>query len=204
MASLKYWIWLAELPRVGSQLKLALLEHFGEPDAIYYGEKEEYSLVEGMNRSAVNALLDKSLEAADRILGDCDRLGLRVITLRDTDYPDRLRNIFDPPLLLYVQGRMPRFDDEVAIAMVGTRKVSPYAMEMGEKLGATRRRIAARCGPEASPPQSSAAGTTLFIRRKIGGFMKTSPPGELFSQSTRRGLSTWAGIFLCATVSSAV
>lgn len=134
MASLKYWIWLAELPRVGSQLKLALLEHFGEPDAIYYGEKEEYSLVEGMNRSAVNALLDKSLEAADRILGDCDRLGLRVITLRDTDYPDRLRNIFDPPLLLYVQGRMPRFDDEVAIAMVGTRKVSPYAMEMGEKL----------------------------------------------------------------------
>lgn len=134
MASLKYWIWLAELPRVGSQLKLALLEHFGGPDAIYYGEKEEYSLVEGMNRSAVNALLDKSLEAADRILGDCDRLGLRVITLRDTDYPDRLRNIFDPPLLLYVQGRMPRFDDEVAIAMVGTRKVSPYAMEMGEKL----------------------------------------------------------------------
>ena len=134
MASLKYWIWLAELPRVGSQLKLALLEHFGEPDAIYYGEKEEYSLGEGMNRSAVNALLDKSLEAADRILGDCDRLGLRVITLRDTDYPDRLRNIFDPPLLLYVQGRMPRFDDEVAIAMVGTRKVSPYAMEMGEKL----------------------------------------------------------------------
>ena len=134
MASLKYWIWLAELPRVGSQLKLALLEHFGEPDAIYYGEKAEYSLVEGMTRTAAGALEDKSLDGADRILGDCDRLGLRIITLRDTEYPDRLRNIFDPPLLLYVQGRMPRFDDEVAVAMVGTRRASPYAVEMGEKL----------------------------------------------------------------------
>lgn len=134
MAALKYWIWLAQLSGLGNQLKLALLEHFGEPDAVYYGEQEEYALVEGMNRAAVNALLDKSLEGADRILGDCDRLGLRIITLRDTEYPDRLRNIFDPPLLLYVQGRMPRFDDEVAIAMVGTRRASPYAMEMGEKL----------------------------------------------------------------------
>lgn len=134
MAALKYWIWLAQLSGLASQLKLALLGHFGEPDAVYYGEQEEYALVEGMNRAAVNALLDKSLEGADRILGDCDRLGLRIITLRDTEYPDRLRNIFDPPLLLYVQGRMPRFDDEVAIAVVGTRRASPYAMEMGEKL----------------------------------------------------------------------
>lgn len=134
MAALKYWIWLAQLSGLGNQLKLALLEHFGEPDAVYYGEQEEYALAEGMNRAAVNALLDKSLEGADRTLGDCDRLGLRIITLRDTEYPDRLRNIFDPPLLLYVQGRMPRFDDEVAIAMVGTRRASPYAMEMGEKL----------------------------------------------------------------------
>ena len=51
--------------------------------------------------------------ARDRILGDCDRLGLRIITMRDVEYPDRLRNIYDPPLLLYVQGRMPRFDEEV-------------------------------------------------------------------------------------------
>lgn len=134
MAQLKYWIWLSNLPTLSNQMKLSLLEHFGEPDRIYYGEKEEYFLVQGMTRSMAGALEDKSLETADRILGDCDRLGLRIITLRDTEYPDRLRNIFDPPLLLYVQGRMPRFDEEVAIAMVGTRRASPYAMEMGEKL----------------------------------------------------------------------
>lgn len=134
MASLKYWLWLSRLPQVGSQLKLSLLEHFGDPDKIYYGEKEEYFLVKGMNRIAAAALENKSMEEADRILGDCDRLGLRVLTMQDAGYPDRLRNIYDPPLLLYVQGRMPQFDEEVAIAMVGTRRASPYAMEMGEKL----------------------------------------------------------------------
>ena len=134
MAQLKYWLWLANLPKLNNQMKLALLEHFGEPDKIYYGEKEEYFLVQGMTKSLAQELENKGLEAADRILGDCDRLGLRILTIRDTEYPDRLRNIYDPPLLLYVQGRMPRFDDEVAISMVGTRRASPYAVEMGEKL----------------------------------------------------------------------
>ena len=134
MTQLKYWLWLANLPRTGSQVKLALLEHFGSPENIYYADKEEYLLVEGMNRPAAESLGDKSLAAADRILGDCDRLGLRIVTKQDVEYPDRLRNIYDPPLLLYIQGRMPRFDDEVAVAMVGTRRASPYAMEMGEKL----------------------------------------------------------------------
>ncbi len=134
MAQLKYWLWLANLPKLNNQMKLALLEHFGEPDKIYYGEKEEYFLVPGMNRTAAEILENKDLERADRILGDCDRLGLRIITMRDVEYPDRLRNIYDPPLLLYVQGRMPRFDEEVAVAKVGTRRASPYAMDMGEKL----------------------------------------------------------------------
>ena len=134
MSTLKYWVWLASLPKVSNQMKLALLEHFGGAEKIYFGEKEEYSLVKGMTRPVADALENKSLDAADRILGDCDRLGLRIITKMDAEYPDRLRNIFDPPLLLYVQGRMPRFDEEAAIAMVGTRQASAYAMEMGEKL----------------------------------------------------------------------
>lgn len=134
MAAIKYWLWLANLPKLGSQMKLTLLEHFGEPDKIYYSDKEEYFHVKGMTRSAAEALENKNLERTDRILGDCDRLGLRIITMQDAEYPDRLRNIYDPPLLLYVQGRMPRFDEEVAIAMVGTRRASAYALEMGEKL----------------------------------------------------------------------
>lgn len=134
MAALKYWLWLTGVSHLGNQRKLALLQHFGGPEEIYFADPEEYAQVEGMTRPGVKALEKKDLSEADRILGDCDRLGLRIVTMRDTDYPDRLRNIFDPPLLLYVQGRMPLLDDEVAVAMVGTRQASPYALEMGEKL----------------------------------------------------------------------
>lgn len=134
MAALKFWLWLANLAKVSNQMKLTLLEHFGGAEQIYYGEKEEYFLVKGMTRQTADILSDKSLDQTDRILGDCDKLNLRIITKMDTDYPDRLRNIFDPPLLLYVQGRMPRFDEEVAVAMVGTRQASAYALEQGEKL----------------------------------------------------------------------
>ncbi len=135
MASLKYWLWLSSLPKVSLRMKHVLLDAFETPEKIYFSESGEYSLVEGITRPVIAALEEgRSLDGADRILGDCERLGLRVLTIQDTEYPDRLRNICDPPLLLYVQGRMPLFDDEVTVAMVGTRRTSPYAAAMGEKL----------------------------------------------------------------------
>ena len=128
MASLRYWLWLSALRGVSNLQKLSLLEHFCEPDAVYYGEREEYLLVDGMTKGAAEALEQKSLDEAERIWGECDRLGLRILTIRDAEYPDRLRNIYDPPIVLYVRGRLPRFDEEVAIAMVGTRSASPASL----------------------------------------------------------------------------
>lgn len=134
MATWKHWLWLSTLRGVGSQLKLDLLDHFGDPEAIYYGQREEYLLVPGMTATAADALENKDCGEADRILADCQRLGLQLLTLHDAAYPGRLRSIPDPPLLLYVQGRMPLFDGEAALAMVGTRRASPYALEAGERL----------------------------------------------------------------------
>ena len=54
--------------------------------------------------------------------------------MQDADYPVRLRNIFEPPSLLYVKGQLPVIDEEVAVAMVGTRKASPYGVEAAEKI----------------------------------------------------------------------
>lgn len=134
MAQLKYWLWLANLPKLNNQMKLALLEHFGEPDKIYYGEKEEYFLVPGMNRTAAEILENKDLERADRILGDCDRLGIRLLTLQDATYPERLKAIHQPPMVLYWKGRQFAFDEEVAIAMVGARKATPYGVDTASRL----------------------------------------------------------------------
>ena len=135
MANIKYWLWLSQLEALTGPVKTALLAHFASPETIYFADREERALVEGITSRQLDALEDKSLNRVEKILGDCQRLGLRVVTIADTEYPDRLRSIFDPPLLLYVQGHMPAFDDEVAIAMVGTRRCSSYGARTAERLG---------------------------------------------------------------------
>lgn len=134
MAGLKYWVWLGEVKNLSSRAKLLLLEHFGTPEEAYYADADEYRLIEGLGAKQIELLADKSLSGADKILGDCQKLGLRILTMQDADYPVRLRNIYEPPCLLYVQGQLPAFDEEVAIAMVGTRRATPYGIGTAEKL----------------------------------------------------------------------
>ena len=135
MSALKYWLWLTELPGLKNQTRLALLRHFPTPEDVYYADPEEVLLTEGITREQAKLLEDKDCSGADRILADCQRLDLDILTIQDAGYPNRLRNIYDPPCLLYVRGRLPAFDDEASIAVVGTRDCTPYGVSCAEKLG---------------------------------------------------------------------
>lgn len=135
MASLKYWLWLSTRKGLGTLGALRLLEHFVTPEQVYFARSEEYDLVEGLPRSGRPELDDKDLSRVQGILADCDRLGLRILTMQDADYPERLRQIPDPPLVLYVRGKLPVFDEEVAIGVVGTRNPTVYGRKMAAKLG---------------------------------------------------------------------
>lgn len=135
MSALKYWVWLAECRGVSNQARLALLRHFGSPEDVFYADTGEILLTEGITREQAKALEDHKLNKADKILADCQRLGLRILTIQDAEYPGRLQNIYDPPCLLYVKGRLPAIDEEAAVAVVGTRDCTPYGVTCAEKLG---------------------------------------------------------------------
>lgn len=135
MSALKYWVWLSECRGVSNQTRLALLRHFGSPEDVFYADAGELLLTEGITRDQVHALEDHKLDKADKVLADCQRLGLRILTIQDAEYPSRLQNIYDPPCLLYVKGRLPAFDEEAAVAVVGTRDCTPYGIACAEKLG---------------------------------------------------------------------
>ena len=135
MSALKYWLWLTELRGLKNQTRLALLRHFGTPEDVFYADAGEILLTEGITREQAAILEDHRLDTADRILADCQRLDLRLLTIQDAEYPGRLKNIYDPPCLLYVKGRLPAFDEEVAVAVVGTRDATPYGISSAEKLG---------------------------------------------------------------------
>ena len=132
---LKYWLWLTNLRGLTNQTRLALLRHFGSPEDLYYADEGEILLTEGITRQQASRLADHDLSTANRILADCQRLDIGILTLQDAAYPSRLKNIYDPPCLLYVKGRLPAFDEEAAIAVVGTRECTPYGVSCAEKLG---------------------------------------------------------------------
>lgn len=135
MASLKYWLWLSTRKGLGSLGALRLLDHFLTPEQIYFARSEEYDMVEGVSPAGRTELADKDLSRVQEILADCDRLGLRILTMQDADYPERLRQIADPPIVLYIRGKLPVFDEEVAVGVVGTRTPTVYGTKMASRLG---------------------------------------------------------------------
>ena len=132
---LVHWIWLAHRPGVNDRMKVRLLQHFRDPEDIYYADGEGYRHVEGMTAEAEKALKDKDLSGAEAVLESCRREGLHILTFQDAAYPSKLKNIADPPVLLYYKGQLPDFDALPVIGVVGTRKASAYGMQSAKRMG---------------------------------------------------------------------
>ena len=133
---LLHWIWLAARPGVNDRIKAAVLHHFQDPEDAYYADPEAYALVDGMTEDVAAALKDKDLSEAKKILETCQRKEIGILTYQDAMYPNRLKNIIDPPLVLYYKGKLPEFDALPVIAVVGTRGATAYGLKTAKNLGA--------------------------------------------------------------------
>ncbi len=134
MSMLTYWIWLSLRRGLRPESREALLERFGDPRAVFLATDRE--IEEIVYRDAERATLrDRSLARTEAVMDDCARLEAQILTLQDAAYPIRLRNIYDPPCVLYVLGRLPAVDEKAAIAVVGTRKATAYGLKMGRQMG---------------------------------------------------------------------
>ena len=80
-------------------------------------------------------LCSRNLERTEQILALCQEKNIHILTLHDAAYPDRLRQIADPPLVLYVRGNLPFMDELPTVAIVGTRKASAYGIKVATRLG---------------------------------------------------------------------
>ena len=130
-----HWIWLATRPDMTDREKVRLLEHFRDPEDIYFADTQAYAGVEGLTEAAAEALKDKNLLPAEQVLVDCARERVNILTIRDGAYPARLKNIPDPPLVLYWKGKLPDLDSLPVIGVVGTRKASVYGMTAAKRMG---------------------------------------------------------------------
>lgn len=142
MSELKYWVWLSTRFGVRPKVRLELLEHFGAPRNVYFASEADYSAAISLRPEERERLSDKDLDTANRVLGLCCEKNIAIVTIRDAAYPQRLRQLYDPPAVLYVRGRLPQVDDTAAVAIVGTRKATPYGVRMAMRLGGE----IAKCG----------------------------------------------------------
>lgn len=134
MASIKYWVWLSAQTGVSPAAKAALLRHYGDAETAFCSPPGEFDRIKGVSAGDAAILESRDLSRVGEILAECRRLDIRPVTMQDADYPGRLRNIFAPPAVIYVKGKLPELDDEAAIAVIGTRKASPYGLKTGSRL----------------------------------------------------------------------
>jgi DNA processing protein len=129
-----YWLALSLTPGVGSILMKRLLDRFNTPEAVFSAPMRELSKIEGVGEKVAVEIKKGPLEkVVERELSLLKKVNGKIVTLKDDDYPKRLKDIYDPPTLLYVRGELRR-EDELAVAIVGSRRTSPYGRWMTEKI----------------------------------------------------------------------
>ncbi|HTU45849.1 MAG TPA: DNA-processing protein DprA [Bryobacteraceae bacterium] len=130
-----HWLALRMVPGVGTLSTLRLLERFKSPSAIFRASPSELEAA-GLSPAQARNLasgysFDDAVEQQQKLLD----VGAQLITIHDACYPQRLREIFDPPLLLFGVGRTELLST-AAIAVVGTRRPTPYGLAATERLSA--------------------------------------------------------------------
>ncbi len=134
MTETEAFVALNMLPGLGPVRIRALLARLGGPCQILGARRADFSGIEGVGSVVLRTLLDweKHADVAAE-LERARKAGVRVITLRDPEYPETLRQIHDPPTVLYCLGGLePR--DKTALGVVGTRKPTAYGESCAKKL----------------------------------------------------------------------
>ena len=135
MNHLEACIALNMVPQMGPVRLRRLLDAFGSAEKILLARPDQLAAIPGLSRAlAENIARWEDFADPTTELKKAADLGARVITAEDEEYPAALREIHDPPMVLYIRGSLlPR--DRQALAVVGSRKASHYALESAKKLG---------------------------------------------------------------------
>ena len=124
------WTWLSVRLGAASPYLNPLLEHFAAAADVYAADHAALAAVEGLPESVRLRLLDKDTDRAERILEDCRRIGIGVMTYDDPRYPRLLKQIAKPPAVLYFVGKPIDFDRKLGVAVVGTRTMTEYGRDV--------------------------------------------------------------------------
>lgn len=129
---LLWWVALNLVPAIGPVKAGRLLDHFGSPEAVFRAGRRDLQAVSGLWASDVEAVAGFNPAAAESELRLAEKHQFKLLTREEPGYPAPLKNIADPPILLYLKGEITA-EDHPACAIVGTRICSPYGRVQAER-----------------------------------------------------------------------
>lgn len=131
-----YWHWLCSMENLSPVKKTRLLRLYTSPERLYNIEEKQLSALDFLTDREKKQFLDSRNEEKGfrTTYEQMERQGIRLVTLIDQEYPDRLLHIYGAPCGLYVKGRLPA-PREKSAAIVGARGCSPYGREMAGQTG---------------------------------------------------------------------
>lgn len=122
----RYWIWLSLIPNLGVKRKQILLKKYKNAKNIYNATKEELLKTNGIGEKLVEAILDlKIRKSVNKHLKYLQENNIDIISITDKEYPKMLKEIYDPPISLYIRGNK-EILNEKSIAIVGCRDATTY------------------------------------------------------------------------------
>jgi DNA processing protein len=127
------WLAISLTSGLGPTKARKLVEHFGSVEAVFHASLTELESTGIQAVSAQSIATGKSAELAREEMAKTAAAGVTVLSADDPCYPPRLKEIYDPPLVLYVRGN-PEVLRQPGVAMVGTRHPTPYGSGMAERL----------------------------------------------------------------------
>jgi DNA processing protein len=129
----RQWLALALTPGLGPTRGRRLVEFFGSVNAVFQASLTELEATGLRAASAQSLGTGRSLELAQDEIARAAAANVRVISIDDPGYPSQLKQIYDPPLILYVRGN-DAVISQPGVALVGTRHPTPYGLGMAERL----------------------------------------------------------------------
>jgi DNA processing protein len=128
-----YWVLLCSVAGIGPIRFQKLLDTFGSARSAWHASDLSLAAA-GLDRRTVEEIKRlRQTTTPDQILERLGKLGITASTLGDTDYPENLRQVADPPPVLFVCGTLEQGDAH-AVALVGTRRATPYGCSVAERL----------------------------------------------------------------------
>jgi len=128
-----YWLALKLVPGLGTRTSAKLLERFRTPQAIFRASRTELETAGVSGAVAQSIASGITFEDAAGQHEKMAQAGAVLITFGDPRYPQLLREIFDPPIILFARGRVELLQS-LAVAVVGTRRPTPYGLAVAERL----------------------------------------------------------------------